>query len=222
MNTEKGLKLVKGVMDVSRETEERLTAFHDLLQQWQARINLISPTTVGHIWERHIADSMQSCALMEDADHIVDIGSGAGFPGLVMAIVMAQTSKNSGKNSDKRVELVESNGKKCAFLNAVVRETGLKRAGLEITVHHGRVEDVLPTLDVPDLVSARALAPLNDLLEMTDCFLSHGSVGLFPKGRDHGNEIAKAQEKWAFQLSQHKSRFENGSVLLQISDLKRK
>ncbi|MEE9313887.1 MAG: 16S rRNA (guanine(527)-N(7))-methyltransferase RsmG [Rhizobiaceae bacterium] len=215
MSAEKGLGLVNSVMGVSRETEERLTAFHDLLRQWQARINLISPTTVDQIWERHIADSMQCCVLVSEIKSLVDIGSGAGFPGMVMAIVLAEAGEG-------RVEFIESNGKKCAFLNAVVRETGLKAAGLDIRVHHGRVQDVLPDLEVPEVVSARALASLDDLLGLTQNVLERGCIGLFPKGRDHGAEITKAKENWGFELELHQSQFESGSVLLKITDLKRR
>ena len=213
MSAEKGLELVNSVKSVSRETQDRLTVFHDLLRRWQARINLISPSTVDHIWERHMADSMQCSALFPNLKHLVDIGSGAGFPGMVMAIVMAESDEG-------RVEFIESNGKKCAFLQTVVRETGLKSAGIEVHVHHGRIEDVLFGLDASELITARAVAPLKDLLELTKGFLSGSTKGLFPKGRDHRGEIEVAEKTWIFDCESIPSRFEQGSVLLKISNLK--
>ncbi len=213
MSTKKGLELVDNVKSVSRETRERLTVFYGLLCQWQARMNLISPASVEHIWERHMADSMQCSALFPETKHLVDIGSGAGFPGMVMAIVMAETGEG-------RVEFVESNGKKCAFLQAVVRETGLKQAGIVVRVHHGRIENVLLGLDVPELITARAVAPLKELLGLTKGFLSRTTVGLFPKGRGHRAEITEAEKSWKFDCKTVPSRFEEGSVLLEISGLK--
>ncbi len=212
MTPEEGLKLVDGVKSVSRETQGRLTVFYSLLCQWQKRINLISPASVDHIWERHIADSVQCSVLFPQLNHLVDIGSGAGFPGMVLAMLMVE-------NGGGRVEFVESNGKKCAFLKAVVRETGLVGAGIDIHVHHDRVENVLEGLDVPELVTARALAPLNQLLGLTESFLRQGATGLFPKGRSHKKEINEAEKYWSFQCKISPSRFEENSVLLQVNDL---
>ena len=219
MNGPEALDLVrhvKGLKDVSRETEARLTVFHDLLQLWQKRVNLISASTIDHIWERHIVDSLQCCAAVPDGRSIVDIGSGAGFPGLVMAIVLAEDVNQLGGC----VNFIESNGKKCAFINAVIRETGLKSSGLELHVHHGRIEEILPSLEVPDVVSARALAPLVKLLELTKPFLQKGCIGLFPKGRDHTEEIKVAQLHWEFQLEKIPSVLEKDSILLKVSHLK--
>ena len=202
------------VNSVSRETHERLTVYHDVLKVWQRKINLISPTTVDEIWERHIEDSLQCCVLAGTPDHVVDIGSGAGLPGLVQAIFMAE-------NATGKVDLVESNGKKCAFMNTVIREIGLKSSGVDVTIHNGRIEDVLPKLQPPDVVTARALASLNDLLGLTERFLSNGSFAVFPKGRAHAEEIEEARKVWDFDCEIQKSKLDGGSVLLKISDLSR-
>ncbi len=201
------------VNSVSRETQQRLTDFHDLLIQWQARINLIASSTVDQIWQRHILDSLQIYGAMDDAEIVVDIGSGAGFPGLVIAIMMAE--KGAG-----RIYLVESNGKKCAFMNAVIRKTDLRAAGVHVEVVNDRIENALPQLPLPDVVTARALAPLNDLLTLTKDFLSSGSVGVFPKGRGHGEEIKHAQQHWEFDIGQSDSQLEDASVILKISALR--
>lgn len=204
---------------VSRETRARLTIYCQLLLQWQKRINLIAPSTVDQVWQRHFADSLQVSDLLEDASHLIDIGSGGGFPGLVCAIIMAEVVTEQG---DRRVDLIESNGKKCAFLNAVIRETGLRKTGLAITVHNARIEHALPTLPRSDIVSARALASLDDLLGLTRIHLEAGSIGLFAKGRDHRQELALARQHWSFECEIIESNLETDSAVLKISELKPK
>ena len=119
-----------------------------------------------------------------------------------------------------RVHLVESNGKKCAFMNAVIRATGLKETGIEVVVVNDRIEKALPKLPVPEIVTARALASLNDLLTLTQVFLSQGSAGVFPKGRGHVEEIEAAQQNWQFNCAETKSVLEDDSVILKISELR--
>ena len=213
MTADSGFDLPKGVKSVSRETHQRLTDYYDLLIQWQSRINLISPATIDQAWQRHFVDSLQIVDVLGEADSVVDIGSGAGFPGLVIAIAMAE--RGSG-----RVHLVESNGKKCAFMNAVIRATGLKQTGVEVQVVNERIEKALPDLPRPDVVTARALASLNDLLTITEVFLSNGSVGVFPKGRGHEEEMKVAQGNWQFSCDLTKSILEDDSVILKISELR--
>ena len=212
-NVSESPEILKQVKHVSRETEQRLTVFHDLLVQWQARINLIAPSTVGQIWSRHILDSVQIYQALEGADDIVDIGSGAGFPGLVIAIIMAERGKG-------RVHLVESNGRKCAFLNTAIRQIGLKDCGLDIKVVNDRIEKALPKIEPPQVVCARALASLNDLLSLTQPYLQSGTLGVFPKGRGHELEIAEARRHWSFDLAEQQSQLQDGSVVLKISALK--
>ena len=205
--------LPEHVKGVSRETLERLTIYCRLLVQWQKRINLIAPSTVDHIWQRHVADSLQISAMIPDVDHLVDMGSGGGFPGLVCAMVMAE--RGAGQ-----IDLIESNGKKCAFLNAVIRETGLRNTDSVVSVHNDRIEKVLPKLQNPDVITARALASLNDLLGLTQSNLQTGTRGLFAKGRDHQQELALARKHWSFDCKIHDSNLEAGSVVLEISELK--
>ena len=213
MKALEGPNLLKQVKNVSRETEQRLTVFHDLLVQWQARINLIAPSTIQQIWSRHIADSVQVFESLEGAHEIVDIGSGAGLPGMIIAILLAESGSG-------RVHLVESNGKKCAFLNAAIRQIGLRDQGVDITVVNDRIEKALPKIARPKIVTARALASLNDLLRLTAPYLANGTLGVFPKGRDHEAEIADAQRHWEFEYAIVPSRLEDGSVLLKISALR--
>ena len=175
---------------VSRETEERLQSYVDLLRKWQAAKNLVGPSTLDTVWTRHIADSAQLFDLALNAKRWVDIGSGAGFPGLVIAIL--------GRDIPGfHVDLVESNGRKCAFLREVARQLELP-----VTVHAARVEDVLDRLDPrPDVLTARALAPLSQLLGMGGKLLTTGTLGLFPKGQDLEDELTEAAKYWMMQTS---------------------
>lgn len=193
--------------DVSRETAERLDVFVDLLLLWQKRINLIAESTVPSIWTRHIADSLDLCALAGRRSPWLDLGSGGGFPGIVKAIASPDTS----------VELVESNGKKAAFLRTVIRELGLDAA-----VHAQRIEDSGTLLAAASAVSARALAPLETLLSLVWRDLSPGAVCYFMKGREHEREIAEASAHWRFTMVKHSASFGAGSVILEIRDIERR
>lgn len=199
--------------NVSRETQQRLTDFHDLLVQWQAKTNLIANSTVDQIWQRHIFDSLQIHESLGEARSIIDIGSGAGFPGLVIAMLLAEQDKGS-------VHLIESNGKKCAFLNACIRKTGLREAGVSVQVHNQRIENALPAMAPAEAVTARALASLDDLLRLTQSQLEAGAVGIFPKGREHLKEIELARRNWQFDCTVINSQLQEGSVILKISALK--
>ncbi|MGI9364863.1 MAG: 16S rRNA (guanine(527)-N(7))-methyltransferase RsmG [Rhizobiaceae bacterium] len=199
--------------NVSRETQRRLTDFHDLLVQWQAKTNLIANSTLDQIWQRHIFDSLQVYEALGEAGSIIDIGSGAGFPGLVIAILLAEEGRGS-------VHLIESNGKKCAFLNACIRKAGLREAGVSVQVHNQRVEHALPNLAPAEVITARALASLDDLLRLTQSHLAAGAVGIFPKGRDHKKEIEFARRNWQFDCTLINSDLQEGSVILKISELK--
>jgi 16S rRNA (guanine527-N7)-methyltransferase len=175
---------------VSRETSDRLDGFVALLRTWQQRINLIAPSTEPKLWTRHIADSLQLLALAPDARVWVDLGSGGGFPGLVVACALADTV-------NARVHLVESNTKKAAFLREAIRATG---AAAE--VHAVRIEEFVENFTTPvDVVTARALAPLADLLTAAYPLLKTGAVGLFPKGQDVGLELTQAAKCWSIQSS---------------------
>jgi 16S rRNA (guanine527-N7)-methyltransferase len=154
------------------ETLRRLEIYAELLQKWQRAFNLIGDSTVDNLWVRHFADSLQVSEAVPEALNWLDLGSGAGFPGLVTAI------KNAAEPG-ARVHLVESNRRKCAFLQEAARETEAPAI-----VHCGRIENILPNLDETiDAVSARALAPLPILLTCAEKFLDQGAVGVFPKGK---------------------------------------
>jgi len=175
---------------VSRETLDRLDRFVALLLTWQRRINLIAPSTAPRIWTRHIADSLQLLALVPDARRWVDLGSGGGFPGLVIACALAQ-------HPGAKVHLVEANAKKAAFLREAARGTGAP-----VQVHGERIDAFLRKAPVAaDVVTARALAPLAALLGYAYPLLKSGACGLFPKGQDVESELTEAAKYWKIQAS---------------------
>ena len=157
------------LVPVSRETEERFAVYADLLERWQRIKNLVAPSTLGELWTRHFADSAQIAAIAPEALRWADMGSGAGFPGLVVAILLVG-------RAGAQVHLIEANARKCAFLREAARA-----CGAPATVHNGRVEDVLPSLKHVDVVTARALAPLPRLVEMGRVLIDGGTTGIFLK-----------------------------------------
>ena len=165
--------------NVDADLAERLQLFEQLLLKWQPKMNLVAPSTVKSIRTRHFEDSLQVFDALPHARRWIDIGSGAGFPGIVTALRLR--GQEGGM-----VHLVESDHRKCAFLREVSRET---QAPVE--VHRGRIEEILPTLPEVDAISARALASMAVLVEMTLERLEKGSVGVFLKGQDVGSELTK-------------------------------
>ncbi|KAF0231904.1 MAG: hypothetical protein FD175_465 [Beijerinckiaceae bacterium] len=194
-----------GDSGVSRETLARLEAYVALLLQWQQRINLISPTTIPDIWTRHILDSAQLHHLRPDARRWADLGSGGGLPGIVIACLLAE-------KADGEIHLIESNGKKAAFLRHV--STSL---ALPAVIHAVRIEDAVPRLPQTDVVTARALAPLTDLLRFSNLLLKSGAVGLFPKGRDVEEELTTARLNWHFSSRLHASVTDPEARIVEIS-----
>lgn len=191
---------------VSRETSDRLVRFEALVLKWQRSINLIAPSTVDSIRVRHVLDSLQLVRLTPEPKIWLDMGSGAGFPGLVTAICLAE--KGAGW-----VHLVESNNKKAAFLRTAIAETGARAS-----VHPIRVEAAAERLDGIQAISARALSSLDELMAMAD-LVQQRSPGLecwFHKGLDYGEEVARARGHWSFDLVEHPSRVLEGSVILEI------
>jgi 16S rRNA (guanine527-N7)-methyltransferase len=175
---------------VSRETEARLDRFVEVLTAWQQHTNLIAASTEPTLWTRHIADSLQLTALAPQSRIWVDLGSGGGFPGLVIACALADTP-------GAQVHLVESSTKKAAFL----REAAQTIAAPAV-VHAVRIEDfVADAPDSIDVVTARALAPLAKLLTAAYPLLKRGAVGLFPKGQDVGAELTEAAKCWNIQAA---------------------
>lgn len=173
---------------VSRETVERLDRFATLLRHWTRRVNLVSPGTVDALWTRHILDSAQlHAAAPSEARHWLDIGSGGGLPGIVCAVLAAEVSPAT------RFTLVESDRRKCAFLSACVRELGLAAR-----VEPGRIE-ALPPLGA-DVISARAVAPLDRLFSLATPHGTSNTTYLFPKGTRHAEEIDAARARWRFTV----------------------
>ncbi len=197
-------------LKVPRETIHRLTRYAELLAHWQKRTNLVAPSTLPVLWSRHFADSAQIVSLAPGARLWLDLGSGAGFPGLVVAILQA------GK-PDFRMHLVESNRKKCAFLAEVVRET---KAAVDI--HAMRIEELAESAQSlrPDVVSARALAALPRLLELAAPFFGERTKGLFLKGREAEAEIEAAQEAWEFIPRLHRSITSEHSHIVEVTGLR--
>ncbi|MAS05900.1 MAG: 16S rRNA (guanine(527)-N(7))-methyltransferase RsmG [Ahrensia sp.] len=194
--------------NVSRETRRRLDDFAALYEKWSPRINLTAPSTQSDFWRRHVGDSAQLVDLAPDASHWVDLGSGGGFPGMVIAILLQDVPGT-------RVELVESNRKKTAFLQAVKA-----RCAPSAIIHPARIEDVTGRIRDPEIVTARALAPLPKLLDLTAPWLQDGARALFHKGRGYASEIEDSHAKWTFDLVRHESRIDAESVILDITNLR--
>jgi 16S rRNA (guanine527-N7)-methyltransferase len=175
---------------VSRETEKRLDQFVDLLLAWQRTTQLVANSTMAEVWTRHIADSLQLVALAPNARVWVDLGSGAGFPGFVIACALSEAVGGC-------VNLVESNAKKAAFLREAVRLTKAPAV-----VHHTRIEKFVDSFgDSADVVTARALAPLKLLLKQSVALLQGDAVGIFPKGQDVEAELTEASKYWNMQAT---------------------
>jgi 16S rRNA (guanine527-N7)-methyltransferase len=199
---------VREIIPVSRETEAKLEAFVGLLRSWHGAVPVVAGAALPELWRRHVADCTQLVRVRPDARLWVDIGSGGGFPGLVVAIVGGEGT---------HVDLIESNGRKCAFLREAIRLTGAPAA-----VHQGRAETLLRSrASIPDAISARAVAPLAELLALAEPLMSNGAPGLFHKGRDFKAEVAEATQSWEFDLVEHKSRIGDG-VILEVQNLRRR
>lgn len=195
---------------VSRETEDRLDAFVQLLLTWQARINLIAPSTIRRLWTRHIADSLQLLALAPSARCWVDLGSGGGFPGLVLACAIAE-------QPGAVVHLVESNTRKAAFLREVIRS--LK---IPAIVHCERIDDfVRRESPAPDAVTARALAPLDRLFAMIAPLIRRGAFALLLKGQDVDQELREATVSWKIAAEVIPSKTSPEGCILVVRELER-
>jgi len=199
--------------DVSRESRARLEAFVDLLLKWQQRINLIGPSTVDDVWQRHIADALQLVPLIKPhVKRILDLGSGAGIPGLVIGIVLMERAPVT-------VHLVESTGKKAAFLRQAVLLTGATAV-----VHDCRIEEFAtefragPSESI-DLVTARALAPLPKLLQLALPWLEAGATGLFHKGEEIDRELTESAKYWRLTCVRHPSIVDPNGCILEVNDI---
>lgn len=202
---------------VSRETGDRLQGYVDLLLKWQQTINLVAPSTLSEVWHRHIADSAQLLPFAGSPQGTwVDLGSGAGFPGMVLAILRAALGTG-------RQVLVESDARKCAFLAEVVRKTGIPH-GLVVEILNERIENATTQakVGIADVVTARALAPLGRLLELAHPLFQPHTIGLFLKGRDFEREIAEATATWSFDLACTPSRTDAEGRVIRVRNLSRK
>jgi 16S rRNA (guanine527-N7)-methyltransferase len=213
--------------DVSRETDGDLLTIFDsyatLLAKWQARINLVGPATLPDLWRRHFLDSAQLAPLIPMATtpngapgqtmRLVDLGSGAGFPGLVLAIL----------RPDLRVTLVESDGRKAAFLAEAARATLGAAAKDRVTVLRARAEALDPQAagGPADVVTARALAPLARLLELAEPCLSAGTRCLFLKGAESAAELTEARKGWTMAATEHPSLTEPRATILELRHVSR-
>ncbi len=187
---------------ISRETEARLDRYIALLREWQAKTNLVAPSTLPHLWTRHIADSLQLVDLAPSAKRWADLGSGGGFPGVVLACAMAGTSGAS-------VHLVERNAKKAAFLREAIRVT--TSPGV---VHLAEIGDNVDRITGPvDCVTARALAPLHQLIAFAEPLMRQGAKALFLKGQDVDAELTEAARYWNIQPRLHQSRTGDGWIV---------
>jgi 16S rRNA (guanine527-N7)-methyltransferase len=196
---------------VSRETQERLQHFAALFNKWAKSINLVAPSTLGELWERHIADSAQIFQLSPGAANWVDLGSGGGFPGIITAIFLAEMDQGW-------IHLIESNQKKSAFLRVALSETNARGS-----IHTVRAEAAISVVAQCDRISARALADLDTLLGYSSSWMIDKETrAFFHKGRDYRRELADAHSRWSFDLLEHNSAIENDSVILEISNLRHK
>jgi 16S rRNA (guanine527-N7)-methyltransferase len=191
------------IFPVSHETIHRLDLYADILTDWQQRMNLVAPSTLPHLWQRHFFDSAQLFALLPERAHsLVDIGAGAGFPGMVLAILAA------GSGRPLTVHLIEATKKKAAFLTMLATELNV-----DVTVHPVRAETLKGV--TADIVTARAVTELADLFRLGQSFKQPGTVYLFLKGEKAAEELAKAQQHWHFTYRAVPSRSDaRGKILL--------
>lgn len=200
--------------DVSRETVERLQIYHDLLVKWQRVQNLVAPATLSAIWSRHFADSAQLYPYLNlklgEPKVLADMGAGAGFPGMVLAIMAVDAA-------DLQVHLIEANGRKCAFLKDVARQTGV-----HVEIHNCRIESFANESSIPvvDVVTARALKPLGQLLDLGHFAFVNGATGLFLKGQSYADEIEEAAQTRVFEAEIFESLTEPNGRIVRLSNIR--
>jgi 16S rRNA (guanine527-N7)-methyltransferase len=197
-------ELLNTHFQVSRGTFESLNLYHDLLLKWQATINLVGKDTLSDVWRRHFLDSLQLIKYIEDKNSvIVDLGSGAGFPGMALAIY-----------GYKNVHLIESDSRKVAFLREVARVTNTK-----ITIHNCRIEN--NPIDKVDIFISRACAPLEKLFQLISSSVSRETICLFHKGKNYSIEDESASKKWQYDMDVTPSIVDSQSVVLKISNIRK-
>lgn len=195
--------------NVSRETLDRLRAFENIVLKWTSKINLVSRQDREVIWDRHILDSLQIYDVAPDIfSHWVDIGSGGGFPGVVVAIL------SEASHPQSKITMIESDARKAAFLRAALRETGAKGV-----VINDRIENVPP--QNADVISARALTELSGLMDLAYPHMSAGGTCIFPKGAKWRTELSEAKSKWMFDHMVATSNLDPSAAILSIKELSR-
>lgn len=196
-------------LSVSRESFAQIETYVELLLTWQTRINLIGPSTVEDVWRRHVLDALQLLPLMHSkTEAVADLGSGAGIPGLILAL-----------GGNLRADLYESNGKKVAFLREAIRQTKANAAVHQIRLE--TLEDHLPA-KIPQYVTARALAPLEKLLFWAEPLLKRGAIGLFHKGQDVDSEVNEATKFWKMgAINKHASMTDSDGTILEVKEITR-
>lgn len=198
-------ELLNNHIPVSHETFERLKLYHDLLLKWQKKINLISNETISYTWNRHFLDSLQLVKYIDDKEKIiVDLGAGAGFPSMVLAIM--------GYNN---IHLIESDSRKVAFLREVARITESK-----VSIHNYRIEQN-PIIGEIDIFVSRACASLDKLLDLSQKRISRGTICLFHKGKNYSIENQDALKNWQYDLVVTPSIVDSQSVILQLSNIRK-
>jgi len=196
---------------VSRETVERLDRYVRLLEEWQAKTNLVAPSTLPQLWTRHIADSLQLLALKSDGKVWLDLGSGGGFPGVVLACALAETPA-------AQIHLVERNAKKAAFLREAIRVTGAPGV-----VHLSEIGDIVEKwTGRVDCVTARALAPLHQLIGFVEPLVNKGTTALFLKGQDVEAELTESTKYWNIRHKLHSSRTGGQGWIVEIEQIERR
>lgn len=196
-------------MSVSHETRRDLETYVDHLRKWQRSINLVAPDTIDQVWSRHIEDSLQLLPLLPEPQiRIADLGSGAGLPGLVLAIA---------RGSSAHVILVESNGKKASFLRVASQA-----AHVAVEIVNERIERAVPKLQAIDVVTARALAPLRQLIDWSYPLLKTGALGLFPKGRSLALELEDAAKEYELEYDLVPSTLEAGSAIVVVRSARKR
>ena len=196
---------------VSRETEARLDRYIALLLEWQAKTNLVAPSTLANLWTRHVSDSLQLLNLAPSAKSWVDLGSGGGFPGVVLACALAETP-------GARIHLVERIAKKAAFLREAIRVTASPG-----TVHLADIGDTVDRIAGPiDCVTARALAPLHQLIGFAEPWVKKGAKALFLKGQDVEAELTEATKYWNIEPKLHSSRTGGQGWIVELGSIERR
>ncbi|WP_103335038.1 16S rRNA (guanine(527)-N(7))-methyltransferase RsmG [Pseudotabrizicola formosa] len=192
---------------VSRETVERLEMFASLVRKWNPTINLVSKGSIAQLYDRHILDSLQLFDLTDLQEGVWgDLGSGGGFPALVVACVAA----GSGRNFT--IRMVEADSRKAAFLREAARQLDVNAV-----VINARIEEAAPL--AANVLSARALGPLPKLCGFAARHLGKGGVALFPKGLNHDSEVAAARADWTFDLKLHPSKTEPAAAILELRNI---